>query len=151
MRLLFLDIDGVLNSSRFFAEVKPNPPFGLQAIDPQAVERLNRIFDATLANVVVSSSWRLYMDPLILTWTLQQAGVKGRIVGFTPSEHTSRGKEIDAWLTEYAQSPTEGAIDAFVILDDDGDIEPHLNRFVRTDWNEGLTDEHVARAIALLT
>lgn len=65
-RLIFLDIDGVLNSAQFHADntngegvVIVNGAFDATAhIDPQRVARLNCLIESTNAEVVVSSSWR---------------------------------------------------------------------------------------------
>ena len=60
MRIVFLDFDGVLNSHAYFnARTEKFEDVGEAGeLDPTAVERLNRIIDATGALVVVSSSWR---------------------------------------------------------------------------------------------
>jgi hypothetical protein len=65
-RLIFLDIDGVLNSAQFRADntngegvVIVNGTFDATShIDPQRVARLNRLIETTNAEVVLSSSWR---------------------------------------------------------------------------------------------
>lgn len=66
-KFIFLDIDGVMNSNLFYSErtqdkrydewIKEYPKhiaWGACNIDPRAVERLNRITDATGAKIVVS-------------------------------------------------------------------------------------------------
>jgi hypothetical protein len=59
MGVLFLDIDGVLNSTAYWWREGQDVPMGQAgAIDPAAVARLNRIIEATGAVVVLSSSWR---------------------------------------------------------------------------------------------
>lgn len=59
MKVLFLDIDGVLNSDTFYIN-RPKEtkqlPYPLSEFDPACVERLNRIFSETKARLVISSS-----------------------------------------------------------------------------------------------
>jgi hypothetical protein len=37
-----------------------------------------------------------------------------------------------------------------VILDDDADMEPHMDRLIQTSWKIGLQDAHMNRAIKML-
>lgn len=68
-KFIFLDIDGVMNSNLFYSErtqdkryndwIKEHPQriaWNACNIDPRAVERLNRLTDATGAKIVVSST-----------------------------------------------------------------------------------------------
>ena len=64
MKLIFLDIDGVLNSVAWQENRPPKEPPGLildalahwkRSLDPQCIERLNRIWQETGAAVVISS------------------------------------------------------------------------------------------------
>jgi hypothetical protein len=57
MKVLFLDIDGVLNCSK-----TPNPRKLPYVIDKKLLARLERLVERTGAKVVLSSSWRL--DPV---------------------------------------------------------------------------------------
>lgn len=41
-------------------------------------------------------------------------------------------------------------ITSFVILDDDSDMEPHMDKLVKTDYRKGLQDEEVQKAIRIL-
>ena len=52
-KIIFLDIDGVLNSETY----DKNRTAG--AIDPECAKRLNRIIKETNADIVISSSWKL--------------------------------------------------------------------------------------------
>jgi hypothetical protein len=56
MKVIFLDIDGVLNSEEFFRN-NPN-----QAISRSGMSILKRIVDKTGAAIVMSSGWRLWFD-----------------------------------------------------------------------------------------
>lgn len=41
-------------------------------------------------------------------------------------------------------------IESFVILDDNDDMEPFMDRLVQTSWFAGLTQEDVKKAIKIL-
>lgn len=77
--VLFLDIDGVLNSARWFSvRAGGDNRDGLTReeyqIDPDAVAILNRILGATGAHVVVSSTWRLLHTPTAIHRILRRRG-----------------------------------------------------------------------------
>lgn len=165
MKLLFLDIDGVLNSSDWVRRrtVSPDPfasPSELAKflIDPKAIARLNKVLERTGAMVVVSSAWRkgssqAWMDTKEM---LYSAGLKPwTIVGRTPNMDTKmgslyvapdRGDEIGKFLDEFRKP-----VEAFAAVDDiamlSKRVEGHL---VRTDISDGLLDEHVERLVGLL-
>lgn len=143
MKVLFLDIDGVLihhKSIRTYTAHKP---------DPECVKRLNEITDKTGAKIVVSSTWRRFdkIEEILKGW-----GVTAEIIGVTPDHfHESniglgqtRGKEIHAWICE------RDDIERLVILDDDNDMDPLLGWLVHTSMSTGLTDLHVELAIRKL-
>jgi len=159
MKVVFLDIDGVLNSLNFVRDfdnrcAEAGEVLGFQhQIDHQAVLRLNRILINTRAVVVVSSSWRRIVDLDELIRILRNYGFEGTIVGTTPDlSHLDRadrpiwrGDEIAHWLEH---SPR--AVQSFVILDDNNDMGELSHRLVLTDDRVGLTDEDALRAMALL-
>ena len=69
MKVIFLDIDGVLNTP---ASIKLAPIFvegaptwygrHLHAFDKNCISALNKITDATKAKIVISSTWRLMFE-----------------------------------------------------------------------------------------
>src|SRR5579863_1418723 len=133
MRVIFLDIDGVLNSEVFSHKVEAqHKALGHDTsctclrvenqIDPDAMARLNRLAAATNAKIVISSSWRKLFDEAELHQTLIKHGLVAEIVGATPNGHKEpemlevyghlermyRGYEIDFWLRKHPE------IDRFV-------------------------------------
>lgn len=152
MKVLFLDIDGVLNSQAWMLSGNWHDS-KLSQLDPGTVARLNTILDATDCNVVLSSTWRLNVPLTKLTHLLESRGLSGahreRFIGSTIQSHLARcdgggrGTEIDAWLK---RCPAE----SFAILDDDSDMAPHQAQFVQTSWAVGLQDTDVERVIRLL-
>lgn len=155
MKVLFLDIDGVLN------HVGAMPLGKRRSFDPACCARLERIVAATDASIVVSSTWRKCVSLFVLKTQLASCGMDvSRVVDMTADlgghrikdatgrllerRECVRGVEIDTWLSAHPE------VTSFVILDDDADMYPHMARLVQTSWQNGLQDEHVGRAIALL-
>lgn len=139
--ILFLDFDGVLNSSRFLrAQQDAGRPTRttIERIDPAAVAQLNRIVATIDPIVVVSSTWREKHSLDALTDCLRVHGYIGRLYGATPVYGTSRGAEIQTWMTRKGIVPSE-----IVILDDNDDMDHLLPRLVLTDIDTGLLPEHV--------
>lgn len=164
MKLLFLDIDGVLNSGRWFHETVDQRKYSLEIgesmmarhpIDAEAVVRLNRICSATGAKVVISSTWRKFDDSYELEQVLRHYGFTGVVVGATPVLDTRtcvagrtihRGYEIENWL-----SGLYGHVQQYCILDDDDDmLGSQQPNYVRTFFETGLTDIEAAAAIEIL-
>lgn len=161
--ILFLDIDGVLNSWAFLERLRRYE--GSEAsiwdnLDPFAVKRLNHIVERSGCEVVVSSTWRLLPEhdtPEKLQRVLDDFGFKGTVTGVTPRlgcephkqygpcHNAHRGCEIKAYLDGLPEKVTR-----FAILDDDSDMMPVKDRHVKTTMEKGLLMEHVDKAVALL-
>ncbi len=160
--LLFLDVDGVLNSDAWFARLGPHASGALCRLDPQAVARLNRVTDRPGVDVVVSSSWRLQHPWQDLQEMLEVVGFRGRIVGCTPSCEpedfdldedafwaSERGLEIALWIERHL--PAAGCDRGVAIVDDEGDMGFLRHRLVQTSAKTGgLQDAHVERLLRLL-
>jgi hypothetical protein len=153
MRVLFLDIDGVLNGDEFLDDDFPKPSYKsmeewmlwwLEAINPVSVKILNEIIKVTDTKVVLSSNrrnWASLEDILII---MRKAGFEGEIVDRTPTcRFQSRGTEIRAWLDENEPN-------FFIILDDDDDMEG-LEPFIKIDPKTGLVPEDVNRVLSKIS
>ena len=159
VKIVFLDIDGVLNSHEYIRERAPEKERGsIIGIDPVAVVRLNRLVRETRAEIVVSSTKRAGRTRAQLIEMLEERGFVGVVRGMTP-EHVvptpgglyvaeRRGHEIGAWLEAAPRYGVE--VESFVILDDDRDMAHLADRLVKTSFDNGLTDADVDRAIAML-
>lgn len=172
LKVIFLDVDGVLNCFETFKRVKEEfEKTGKRSleIDERMVERLARIVKETGAEVVLSSSWRAYWRENSegiypdndkskgLTEVLLKHGVKLHSKTTTDRKRY-RQNEILSWL--------EGRSDVtkFVILDDESfDLPRFLNKeLIKTSVVEGkdmlmdarqqtgLQDCHVEKAIGIL-
>lgn len=91
MRVLFLDVDGVLNRLSTIAAL------GCTGLEPDCLRLLRRILDATDARVVLSSTWREDADLRAIV----AAELGSRLIGDTPVLATLRGQEILAWLADH--------------------------------------------------
>lgn len=148
MKVLFLDIDGVLNSEEWALKKYQEGITGaLQSeFDVEAVRHLNSIIEKSQAKVVISSSWRLIHELEYIVEMLRKFGFKGDVIGKTPRSKMSgwRGNDIRRWLNEHPE------VHRFAILDDDSDMRGVEDHFVQTSWMKGLQEEHVPKVLALL-
>lgn len=142
MKILFLDIDGVLNSTRTCVAFG-GYPFELSqigAFDQVSIRLLQRLCDSAGVQVVLSSAWRLSNEPKAAADAL---GLP--IIDRTPYIPGPRGGEIQDWLDRHPD------VERYAILDDDADMLPtQLLSFVRTDAHEGLTWECYTRLCRVL-
>uniref|UniRef100_A0A7S0Q6Z3 Uncharacterized protein n=1 Tax=Coccolithus braarudii TaxID=221442 RepID=A0A7S0Q6Z3_9EUKA len=149
MRVIFLDVDGVIDSHGR----KRNH------LETGKVDRLVEVVKVTGARIVISSHWRLVKDPLRqLTEALTYLGVE--IIGATPVHlpwEPERPLEIAEWLEAYnlgAQQLGRPHVTAFVAVDDRSLLTETggrelLGRFVQTDKVDGLTRTAADRMIEL--
>lgn len=124
MNIIFLDIDGVLNTGRYqdFQEFKyGKSTFNHQfKFDPICMENLKEVAYEFDAYIVISSSWRIEREEIYyieLLGNLASYDLHNRVLGKTPSFSTIRGEEIKQWIIE-----NNNKIDNFVILDDEDDM-----------------------------
>ena len=86
MKVIFLDIDGVLNTGWWYTQMDKNTPkdkYGY-AFDPNSVANLKKIIDETGADIVISSSWKSFgLSELEEMW--QDRGLPGKLIGITPN------------------------------------------------------------------
>ena len=157
-KIIFLDIDGVLNSFIFFKErykEKQNDIYRylFNSIDDEAVKKLQKIIEETNAEIVVSSMWRLYNYDN-LKKILKEKGLKANIIDKTPSCKTFRGVEIYEWIRnniDYLEIDCASNFKNYVILDDDDDmLLRQKNNFVQTTHEFGLTEEEVKKVVEIL-
>lgn len=153
VKIIFLDIDGVLNCASEYGTVKnklPNIP-GYWLHVPELIERFNKIIDATGAKIVVSSTWRIGETIDSMRAVLSSMGVKGELIGLTPNFSTAysvRGNEIKSWIDTNID---RGQFQNYVIIDDDSDmLYWQKDNFVNTNGQVGLTDRDCMKAIRIL-
>ncbi len=150
MKIIFLDIDGVLNTISNWGSRPIEKRFSPECV-PECVAALNKITEHTGAKIVISSSWKNIMGYQELSDLLHSVGIKGEIVGKTPLVKLSggpRGEEIERSLHEYKKS--EFDVSSFVILDDNTDMGSLSSHLVHCDPETGLTEELAGVAIRKL-
>jgi len=157
MKVIFLDIDGVLNSEKFLENNKN------QAIDRNSVSILKNIIDKTGGVIVMSSGWRLWFDDNMLPQDgysqclykiLCEFNIKlfGKTPDFSTEEIRTRktfshvkAKEITAWINEHK------FVDKYAVIDDldlkNEEINAHL---VRVNGQVGITEYDARRVIDML-
>ena len=148
MKILFLDVDGVLNRCG-----KSN-----QGLETYQCDLLAEICRKTGCKVVVSSTWRKYpnlMENRLLPM-FRSRGVE--CVGQTP-ELVSERKLLDGSLL-YTAKPRRAEITdwltcnpgvtQYAIVDDDRDADDGTGHYVRTESYTGLTQEIAADIIRRL-
>lgn len=144
-RIIFLDFDGVLNTTEFLRRVGA-ADVGHRWLDPEKVRLLAELTRRTGALIVLSSSWRYAFTQEELEAMLRRCGFDGAFGGMTPKIVRPRGEEIQAWFTAGATEPTH-----WVALDDAIDGMAWLGEHhIGTTMEQGLTPEHVERAARLL-
>ena len=112
MKVIFLDVDGVLNSNAYVDYTSKNNVEGiLEEIDPKTIEMLKYALDVTDAQIVVSSSWRNIRKFEQLKELFLRYGIN--LDEKTPVLGHERGLEIKQYLEEHVD------IDQYLILDDD--------------------------------
>lgn len=153
MKVIFLDIDGVLNVSYI-----GDDEFG-QIFNDIFVKNLEKLLIETNAKLVISSTWRdSGLNFLHDMW--KERKLPGEIIDITPNfmvktgSVLQRGSEIAEWLSK-------NEVDNYVIIDDEvGDmLEEQINNIVRCSRNHehidqiygmGLTTECTIQAIKIL-
>ncbi len=169
MKIIFLDIDGVLNSESLSDKLYHNgiKEYGddgvYNFIDENIVNKLTNLCKIYDIKIVISSSWRhFYFEDTIKEFkssTYKKIHpLIPYIIGQTPRiyipnengyhEQVCRGKEIEEWISRVCESFKP---DKYVILDDDSDIlDYQFKYFIHIDNKYGLTDYNFAQIKTIL-
>jgi hypothetical protein len=125
MKVLFLDIDGVVNRVGTRQRYR-----GFMGIDPFLASMVGKIILDTGAAVVLTSTWRHF-----------QGGREEvdrhvyKTFDVTPIADTGfRGEEVKMWLDDHPE------VTRYAIVDDDSDFYADQPLF-KTNWQTGITDE----------
>jgi len=166
-KIIFLDIDGVLNPIHYMNcmyklwkasdnEIKSHDEFG-QLFLSHSCEALKKIIDETGAKLVISSTWRMAgIIEMVNMW--KHRNLAGEIVGITPTEidvvdsnkakfydEVCRGHEIDLWIKRMDFKGN------YIIIDDTPDMLKEQEQFfIKTNSFIGLTFKDADKAIKLL-
>ncbi len=159
MKVIFLDIDGVLMTGRYRRLLDEQAdrlgPFVTDSVvlpfDPICLMQLKKVTEAADAYIVITSSWRMYRgcNPYwnSIVEQLRGSQLEERLLDVTPvlkeqSFTAPRWKEIEYWLDERARP-----VDAFVILDDMTDMGPLQPFLVCCHPDRGFDEERAQQAL----
>jgi hypothetical protein len=144
MKIVFLDIDGVLNSHRT-AVAFGGYPFEVDGkdramFDEVALSLIRGIIQTAGASVVLSSSWRITH-----AWEKVGKCLDLPIIDKTPSLPGNRGSEIAWWLAKHPK------VESYAILDDSPDmLDSQKPCFVQTTMEDGFTWRDAMKLAALM-
>jgi len=135
MKVMFLDIDGVLNTKKWRDE---NPITlgwdGWKAqIDPAKLEILNEYLDSKPRKIVLSSTWRFHWSAEEITLLFKELGFRHKVEDVTPTEVKDRAKAIAAWLNANESG-------SFIAVDDD-DLSVFGELWIKVE--DGLEKQHL--------
>lgn len=179
IKVIFLDIDGVLNCHDWYSKrwkmyqeqddiIERDYP--MNEVDTELIQRLNRITTTTGAKIVISSTWRMGRTLDELKTLFGNWGISGELIDKTISMGSSavgysipRGCEIEHWLKgkhfqrinwsveKQKEYAEKSEVSTYVILDDDSDmLLCQTEHYIKTSQKCGLTEEMVDRAINIL-
>lgn len=158
MNIIFLDVDGVLNTPRYIEyQIKYDRLDGYDAqfnFDPICMKNLKELVEKTNAKIVISSTWRLLRKEKDIYWielmnNLRLYGLEDKVIDCTPSLDidTNRGQEIKKWIEENNDKDIEN----FVIIDDDTDMDDIFDKLAKCDIKRGFTREVKEVAFKILS
>jgi hypothetical protein len=148
-KIIFLDIDGVLNNHT------AKNIYDKNSILPQCIESLNNILISTFAQIIIISNWSQQLTLSQLQKMLSERGLlTNSIVGaIEPTEITQNGLtystiEKDKFIKKYIE---ENQLDSYLIIDDNLNSELLDNsRVIKPSTHVGLNQEHVKTAVKIL-
>ncbi len=164
MKVIFLDIDGVLNTQETFKNIYDEYQITHERrieLDEKRISYLSEIVKSTGALIVLSSTWRIfgYMENGIFVPTNKRTIELKRlfdlyniaIYDMTPIMG-SREEEIRKWLSTHE-------VDNYLIIDDgtfnfkkeEEDRLIKTNFYIKDYPNAGLGEQHIPEAIKKLT
>lgn len=178
MKVIFLDIDGVLNTEHYITafwdmckrmELKRPEANSLMKeimrdeygnhFCPVACRNLDWIIKETDAKIVISSTWRMSgLNVMRDMW--RDRGLSGEIIDVTPIHSLKKcGRNKELPFAERMERGNEiqawldahPEVESYVIFDDDNDMLPsQMNNFIQTDEFYGITLKDAEMAIKIL-
>lgn len=142
MKVVFLDVDGVLNSNRTCLAMGGIPSGmrkdAVKFLDPLALSMIREICKLSDAKIVLSSTWRKCRNykEYAIEFDLP---IIDRTDSYSDKGHM-RGYEIEDWLEKNLE------VTHYAIIDDDSDmLEYQKKYFVHTNGLEGFLYSHALR------
>lgn len=143
-QVIFLDVDGVLNSQRSLLAFGGWPNVGKKnswdRMDDVAVRLIRGLSGAANAPIVMSSAWRVGDN-----WKLFAEKFNLNIIDKTGQESGKRGDQIKAWLERNPH------VNNYAIIDDSTDmLVEQLPYFVMVNPEDGLRVKDMVIAAKIL-
>ena len=162
MRILFLDIDGVLNSNDYYVQRQElikagtyNVEYPLSEFDPKCMKLLDEFCGEYDIKIVISSTWRLLKTIEDLQKIFNHFGHNFEIIDKTPDlrhDAVVRGNEILWWMKqnkELIQNYYD--FNNYIILDDDSDMLLwQKDNFIKVDRFVGITPQTIFKMKKIL-
>jgi len=146
MKILFLDIDGVICTTRSHLALSYGTPV-MDKFDPCVAWFIRDICARTGCKLVLSSSWRLHEG-----WEakLHHQGIWNNL--FHDDKQTTkprltdiRGNEIREWLSRHPE------VTHYAIVDDNSDMLPEQRTFfVQTKFDDGMLVKDYLKILEIL-
>ena len=148
MNIIFLDVDGVLNSANYLIKISTmnNRPYSGYdyPFNPKCLLNLSYLVSITNAHLVITSTWRKdEIGQNILLNELRKYDLDKRVIGYTRILH-NREQEIKDYLDNM------DILINYIILDDDNEFHDLEKYLIHIDYKEGLTKENVYDGIKKL-
>ena len=145
MKVIFLDVDGVINSTHDYFTTDLTT-----ASCSARLDLIRFIVNNTPGNVQVciSSSWRVI--PRLRDHLIDELNNRYiTICGYTKYDDNTRGKQIENWL----KTNSDKDITNYVVIDDETADMGNLpqGNIIKTDEDTGLTDTDAELAIHILS
>ena len=153
MRVIFLDIDGVLNSEEWNGYVQ-SFTYGARfnscyLLSQEMILRLQNVVFQTNAEIVLISSWRISeqaMSALTRQLSLYHLSIKDTTVSYA---YGSRADEVKLWIEAHSNITSYAIVDDY----DDGFTQDEVlsTHFVQTTYFQGLTPEKAEKIVEILS
>ena len=142
-KILFLDVDGVLNKRDDYEVIGDPDPY--LRVNRKLLDNLHDIIRLTGCEIVLSSSWRRLDGGREFLEDSCKIPIKDTtIIDYLPVGKV-RGDEIQLWLDENPE------VISYCIVDDDSDMLPiQHEHFIQTEFDYGLNKRLTYRVIQKL-
>jgi len=140
--IIFLEIDGVLTTQKGTDEAMKRlgdmfDTNGIEHFCPKSIEILNKITNATGADIVIISNWKNAMTIEKMRELFNNRKITGNIIGYTPISGINPTRDIEMWMKK------NGRPKSYVIIDDENEMSSVTevfpeDRFVGTQFTHGI-------------
>jgi hypothetical protein len=138
LKIIFLDIDGVMKPARSYW-LKPHKPDG--NFDPLAVAAINAICEKTGAGNVFNSTWNRSGSDRLCEISANE-GITAPVMGVTAfPDLCDRLEAIKAWMT------ANGPVEAWCAMDDETMAD---TRCIKVNYDNGFSTQDFSNAVRLL-